>query len=88
MTPYFCIQSYEANGGSLEGYGEVPDRSGIELEENNEAQQEYIIKLAWHEQGRKGNVDGYIQYLKSTGNLYSVAQEELESLKEYDEQYR
>lgn len=82
------INYYEANGGSLEGYGEVPDRSGIELEENNEAQQEYIIKLAWHEQGRKGSVDGYIQYLKSTGNLYSVAQEELESLKESDKQYR
>lgn len=82
------INYYEANGGSLEGYGEVPDRSGIELEENNEAQQEYIIKLAWHEQGRKGNVDSYIQYLKSTGNLYSVAQEELESIKENDKQYR
>ena len=82
------INYYEANGRSLEGYGEVPDRSGIELEENNEAQQEYIIKLAWQEQGRKGSVDGYIQYLKSTGNLYSVAQEELESLKESDKQYR
>ena len=82
------INYYEANGKSLEGYGEVPDRSGIELEENNEAQQEYIIKLAWQEQGRKGSVDGYIQYLKSTGNLYSVAQEELESLKESDKQYR
>ena len=82
------INYYEANGKSLEGYGETPDRSGIELEENNEAQQEYIIRVAWQEQGRKGNVDGYIQYLKSTGNLFSVAQEELEGLKESDKQYR
>lgn len=82
------INYYEANGKSLEGYGQAPDRSGIELEENNEAQQEYIIRTAWQEQGRKGNVDGYIQYLKSTGNLFSVAQEELEGLKESDKQYR
>ena len=82
------INYYEANGKSLEGYGQAPDRSGIELEENNEAQQEYIIRTAWQEQGRKGNVDSYIQYLKSTGNLFTVAQEELEGLKEADKQYR
>lgn len=82
------INYYEANGKSLEGYGQAPDRSGIELEENNEAQQEYIIRTAWQEQGRKGNVDSYIQYLKSTGNLFTVAQEELDGLKEADKQYR
>lgn len=82
------INYYEVNGKSLEGYGQAPDRSGIELEENNEAQQEYIIRTAWQEQGRKGNVDSYIQYLKSTGNLFTVAQEELDGLKEADKQYR
>lgn len=82
------INYYEANGKSLEGYGQTPDRSGIELEESNEAQQEYIIRTAWQEQGRKGNVDSYIQYLKSTGNLFTVAQEELDGLKEADKQYR
>lgn len=82
------INYYTANGNSLEGYNEVPDRSNIVLDENNEAQQEYIIKTAWKEQNRKGNVDSYIQYLKSTGNLFSTAEEELEGLKENDRQYR
>ena len=82
------INYYTANGNSLEGYNEVPDRSGITLDENNEAQQEYIIKTAWKEQNRRGNVDSYIQYLKSTGNLFATAQEELEGLQESDKQYR
>lgn len=82
------VNYYTANGNSLEGYNEVPDRSNITLDENNEAQQEYIIRTAWKEQNRKGNVDSYIQYLKSTGNLFSTAEEELEGLKENDKQYR
>lgn len=82
------INYYDANGGSLEGYGTMPDRSGIELNESDEAQQEYIIRTAWKEQNRKGNVDGYIQYLKSTGNLFTTAQEELEGLQEADAQRR
>lgn len=82
------INYYDANGGSLEGYNEIPDRSNITIDENNEAQQEYIIKTAWKEQNRKGNVDSYIQYLKSTGNLFETAQEELEGLQEIEKQYR
>lgn len=82
------INYYTANGNSLDGYNEVPDRSNVVIDENNEEQQEYIIKTAWKEQNRKGNVDSYIQYLKSTGNLYTTAQEELEGLQESDKQYR
>lgn len=82
------INYYNANGNSIEGYNEVPDRSNITIDENNEAQQEYIIKTAWKEQNRKGNVDSYIQYLKSTGNLLNAAQEELESLQEADKEYK
>lgn len=82
------IDYYRANGNSLEGYGQVPDRSNIVIDENDEAQQEYIIRSAWNERGQKGNVEGYIQYLKSTGNLYSTAQEELIALQETDKQYR
>lgn len=81
------INYYNANGQSLEGYGQVPDRSNITIDENDEAQQEYIIRTAWKEQNKKG-VDGYIQYLKSTGNLLTVAKEELEALKESDKEYR
>lgn len=82
------INYYNANGNSLDGYNEVPDRSNVVIDENNQAQQEYIIRTAWKEQGRKGNVDSYIEYLKSTGNLYSTAQEELDGLKENDRLYR
>ena len=82
------INYYRANGGSLEGYGQIPDRSNIEINESDEAQQEYIIRTAWKEQGRKGSVDGYIAYLKSTGNLYATAQEELTALQENDREYR
>lgn len=78
------INYYEANGHSLEGFGQTQDRSNITLEENNESQQEYIIRTAWKEQNRKGDVNSYIQYLKSTGNLYSVASEELEGLIQAD----
>lgn len=82
------INYYRANGGSIEGYGQIPDRSNIEINESDEAQQEYIIRTAWKEQGRKGNLDGYLAYLKSTGNLYSTAQEELAALQEHDKEYR
>lgn len=82
------LNYYVANGNSLDGYGEVPDRSGVEIDENNEAQQEYIIRLAWQEQNRKGDVDGYIQYLKSAGTLFATAQEELSGLQEIDAQHR
>lgn len=38
--------------------------------------------MSWSEQNRKGDVDSYINYLKSTGTLADVAKEELEALKE------
>lgn len=75
---------YQANGNSLDGFNQVTDRSSIEIDENNEEQQINIIKLAWKEKGVKGDVDGYIAYLKNTGNLFKTAQDELDSLKEVD----
>lgn len=81
------LNYYIANGNSMEGYGEVPDRSGIEIDDDNEAQQEEIIRVAFKEQGRKGNVEDYIKYLKSSGTLLSVAQEELQGLKDSDAEY-
>lgn len=44
--------------------------------------------MSWSEQNRKGDVDSYINYLKSTGTLADVAKEELEALKEKDEEKR
>ena len=82
------LNYYIANGNSLEGFGEMPDRSDIVIDDTNEAQQEAIIRAAWSEQGRKGDVESYIAYLKSSGILLATAKEELAGLQEADEQYR
>lgn len=82
------LNYYIANGNSLDGFGELPDRSNIVIDESNEAQQEAIIKVAWEEQGRKGDVNSYINYLKSTGILLATAQDELAGLQESDRAYR
>jgi len=82
------IPYYIANGNSLDGFLEIKDRSNIVLKDDDEAQQEEIIKMSWSEQNRKGDVDSYINYLKSTGTLADVAKEELEALKEKDEEKR
>ena len=82
------LNYYVANGNSLDGFGTMPDRSGITIDDSNEAQQESIIRTAWKEQGRKGDVESYINYLKSSGILYATAQEELAGLQESDKQYR
>lgn len=82
------LNYYVANGNSLEGFGEIPDRSGITVEDDNEAQQEAIIRTAWSERGQKGDVESYIAYLKSSGTLLATAKEELAGLQESDKQYR
>lgn len=90
VTKYPFIQDvinyYVANNNSLEGFQQQVDRSNIEIDENNVEQQKAIIKAAWREQNRKGDVDAYIKYLESTGILLATAQDELDGLKELDEQ--
>lgn len=80
------INYYVANGNSLEGFRQLPDRSGITIDDNNEEQQEAIIRTAWEERNQKGDVNSYIAYLKSSGILLATAQDELENLKQSDEQ--
>lgn len=82
------IDYYVANGNSLNGWGQQPDRSNIVVDDNNQAQQEAIIRAAWQEQNRKGDIDGYINYLKSAGTLAATAKEELQGLQEIDKQNR
>lgn len=82
------INYYITNGNSLKGFNEIPDRSNIVLDDSNEAQQESIIKTAWAERKQKGDVEHYINYLKSSGTLAAVAREELESLQEADREYK
>ena len=60
----------------------------VTIDANNEAQQIHIIKTAWQEKGIKGDVDNYIQYLRTSGILLETAKEELKSLQEADKQYK
>lgn len=83
-----ALDYYIANGNSFEGFGGRPDRSTIEVSEDNVAQQEQIIRTAWQEQNRRGDVENYIAYLKSSGLLYTTAQDELNGLKELDAEYK
>lgn len=78
------INYYVANGNSLEGFNELRDRSKITIDANNEAQCEAIIREAWKEDKRRGNVDSYIEYLKSQNMLAATAEDELKSLVEKD----
>lgn len=74
--------------GTAKGFGELPDRSGIEIDKDNKNQQIAIIKMAAEEFGNKSLNDNYIKYLESTGSLYDEAKAQLEALKEQDKQTR
>lgn len=82
------INYWVANNNSLEGYNEIPDRSNIEVIPNNTAQHEAIIRQAWAESKRPGNIEDYLQYLKSSGNLEAVARDELKGLQQLDAEYK
>jgi hypothetical protein len=79
LIPYIAT-----NGGSIEGFTDVKDRSGVTIDESNEAQQESIIRESWAEQKISGNVDNYIAYLKANGMLLGTAKAELAALQEKD----
>ena len=74
--------------GSPKGFGDIPDRTGIELDKDNETQLKAVIKMAAEQFGNKSLNDNYIEYLKSTGALYDEAKTQLAALKEYDTNVR
>ena len=74
--------------GTARGFGEIPDRSSITIDENNEAQQIAVIKMAANEFGNKTINDNYINWLRDNGNLYSYAKEQLNALIDKDKEYR
>ena len=78
------LNYYIANGNSAKGFGEQRDRSSIVVSENNIIQQESIVREAWKESNRPGDVDTYIKYLKDTNQLFHIASVELEALKAKD----
>lgn len=74
--------------GTPRGFGEIPDRSGIKLDPNNETQLEAVIKMAASEFGNASLNDNYIKYLKSSGALYDEAKAQLDALVKKDRAYR
>lgn len=81
------LNYYVSNGNSLEGFKEERDYSNIVIDDNNEAQQEAIIREAFATRGQKG-VDNWIAYQKSQGTLAATAKEELEAMQAATEQRR
>ena len=70
--------------GSPRGFCEIPDRSGIQVEKDNEAQQVAIIRMAAQEFGNKSLNENYIKYLRDSGGLYDEARNQLQALAEKD----
>lgn len=81
------LNYYIANGNSLDGFTGHEDRSSIVIDENDQAQQEDIIRTAWRERGQEID-DNYIAYLKSSGTLLQVAEKELENIQNADKEER
>ncbi len=82
------FQDYVQLTGTPRGFGEIPDRSGIKLDKDNEQQLIAVIKMAAQEFGNKSLNDNYIKYLKDGGGLYDEAKIQLASLVEKDRNYR
>ena len=82
------FNDYVTVNGSYQGFGELPDRSGITIDKDNETQQIAIIKMAAKEFGNATLNDTYINYLKDNGALYNEAKTQLEALQAKDEQVR
>ena len=82
------FQDYVQLNGTAKGFGDIPDRSGIKLDKNNEAQLISVIKMAAAEFGNKSLNDNYIKYLRDSGGLYDEASNQLAALVEKDTAYR
>lgn len=82
------FQDYVQLNGTPKGFGEIPDRSGIRLDKDNEQQLVAVIKMAAQEFGNKSLNDNYIKYLRDSGGLYDEARAQLQALVEKDAAYK
>lgn len=82
------FQDYVQLKGTAKGFGDIPDRSGIKLDKDNEAQLIAVIKMAASEFGNKSLNDNYIKYLRDSGSLYDEANNQLSALVDKDKAYR
>lgn len=82
------FQDYVQLKGTPKGFGDIPDRSGIKLDKENESQLIAVIKMAATEFGNKSLNDNYIKYLRDSGSLYDEAKTQLAALVDKDKAYR
>lgn len=82
------FQDYVQLTGTPRGFGEIPDRSGIELDKDNEQQLIAVIRMGAYEFGNKSLNDNYIKYLRDSGGLYDEAKNQLSALVEKDKAVR
>lgn len=82
------FQDYVQLTGTARGFGDIPDRSKIKLDKDDEHQLVAVIKMAAQEFGNKSLNDNYINYLKDSGSLYDEARLQLEALVDKDKEYR
>lgn len=75
---------YVQLNGTARGFGEIPDRSGVQLDKENEEQLKAVIRMAAKEFGNKSLNENYIKYLKDSGGLYDEAKTQLQALVEKD----
>ena len=79
---------YVQVNGSPRGFGELPDRTGWQIDKDNAVQQETIVRMAAKEFGNASLNDNYIKYLKDTGGLYDEAVNQLKALQDKDKTVR
>ena len=79
---------YVTVNGDYKGFGQMPDRSGITLDENNVEQLKSVIKMAAKEFGINGINDTYIKYLEDNGSLFEEAKNQLTALTNKDKEVR
>ena len=79
---------YVSITGTPRGFGDIPDRSGIQLDKDNPEQLKAVIRMAAQEFGNASLNDSYIKYLEQSGALYDEAKQQLQALVGKDQAYR
>jgi len=79
---------YVQVNGTPRGFGELPDRTGWQIDKDNTNQQEAIVRMAAKEFGNASLNENYIKYLKDTGGLYDEAVNQLKALQDKDKNIR
>lgn len=79
------IVNYIDVNGSLEGFNNKIDRSGITLDADNEAQLLQVCREYYNSIGFDGDIDNLLNYYKDSGVLLTEAQKSLDKLVAADE---